>query len=186
MKKFILFILPLLLIFTMLMAGCGGTQAPASIVIEETATILPIIPTSTIAITTTPDLCAPDSIQAEVDKVHRHMREFDDASILASSMPRDQLGNSIADLQRIRREAEDEVVPACLGTLRSYQIQHMNSVIDTLLAFVRGNMDQAVLNQGIALAGQQHDQYVLELARLLGLTPVAGTAVAIPSATSTP
>jgi len=184
MKKIILFILPSVLILTMLMAGCGGTQQPpTSIATEEPA--MPT-PTGTIAITTTPDLCASDNIQAEVDKVHRHMREFDDASRLASAMPRDQLGSSIADLQRIRREAEDEVVPACLGNLRSYQIQHMNSVIDTLLAFVRGNSDQAVLNQAIALAGQQHDQYILELARLLGLTPVAGTAVVVPSATPTP
>jgi len=105
---------------------------------------------------------------------------------LASSVPRDQLSSSIADLQRIRREAEDETVPTCLGNLKSYQIQHMNSVIETLLAFVRGNSDQALLNQAIALAGQQHDQYILELARLLGITPVAGTAVVVPSATPTP
>jgi len=101
-------------------------------------------------------------------------------------MPRDQLSTSIADLQRIRREAEDETVPACLENLRNFQIQHMNSVIETLLAFVRGNSDQAILNQAIALAGQQHDQYILELARLLGITPVPGTAVAVPSATPTP
>ena len=184
MKKIILFILPSMFILTILMAGCSANQQPpTSIVSQESATP---VPTSTIAITTTPDLCAADHIKAEVDRVHRHMREFDDASILASSMPRDQLSTSIADLQRIRREAEDETVPACLENLRNFQIQHMNSVIETLLAFVRGNSDQAVLNQAIALAGQQHDQYILELARLLGLTPVPGTAVAVPSATPTP
>ena len=182
MKKIIL---PSIFIITMLIAGCGvNQQPPPSVIPEETATP---VPTSTIiAITTTADLCAADHIKAEVDKVHRHMREFDDASILASSMPRDQLSTSIADLQRIRREAEDETVPACLENLRNFQIQHMNSVIETLLAFVRGNSDQAVLNQAIALAGQQHDQYILELARLLGITPVPGTAVAVPSATPTP
>ena len=184
MKKIILFIIPSIFILTMLMAGCGAIQQPpTAIVSEESATT---VPTSTIAITTTSDLCAADHIKAEVDRVHRHMREFDDASILASSMPRDQLSTSIADLQRIRREAEDETVPACLENLRNFQIQHMNSVIETLLAFVRGNSDQAVLNQAIALAGQQHDQYILELARLLGITPVPGTAVAVPSATPTP
>src|SRR5687768_2344468 len=152
MKKIIL---PLIFILTMLIAGCGANQQPPpSTIPEETATP---VPTSTIAITTTVDLCAADHIKAEVDRVHRHMREFDDASILASSMPRDQLSTSIADLQRIRREAEDETVPACLENLRNFQIQHMNSVIETLLAFVRGNSDQAVLNQAIALAGQQHE-----------------------------
>ena len=184
MKKIILFILPSMFILAILLAGCGtNQQPPTSIVAEESATPLP---TGTTAVTTTPDLCAADHIKAEVDRVHRHMREFDDASILASSMPRDQLNTSIADLQRIRREAEDETVPACLENLRNFQIQHMNSVIETLLAFVRGNSDQAVLNQAIALAGQQHDQYILELARLLGITPVPGTAVAVPSATPTP
>ena len=186
MKKIIFFMLPSVLILAMLMAGCGGNQQPPTpIATEDPATPTPVS-TSTIAVTTTPDLCAADNIKAEVDKVHQHMREFDDASILASSMPRDQLGSSIADLQRIRREAEDETVPACLGNLKTYQIQHMNSVIETLLAFVRGNSAQEVLNQGIALAGQQHDQYVLELARLLGLTPVAGTSVVVPSVTPTP
>ena len=184
MKKIILIILPSVVILTMLVAGCGGNQQPPTpIATDETATP---IPTSTIAITTTPDLCAPESIRAEVDKVHRHMREFDDASKLTYSIPRDQLSSSIADLQRIRREAEDETIPACLGNLKSYQIQHMNSVIDTLLAFVRGSSDLTVLNQGMTLAGQQHDQYILEVARLLGITPVAGTAVVVPSATSTP
>ena len=183
MKNIVLFSLPSVIILTMFVAGCGSTQPPTAIVTDEPATPTP---TSTMVITMTPDLCAPESIQAEVNKVHRLMREFDDASKLTYSIPRDQLSSSIADLQRIRREAEDELVPACLGNLRSYQIQHMNLVIDTLLAFLRGSSDLAVLNQGVALAGQQHDQYVLELARLLGLTPVVGTAVVVPSATSTP
>ena len=183
MKKIIRFILPSVFILTMLMAGCGANQQPpTSVIPEETATP---VPTNTIAITTTPDLCAPDNIKAEVDKVHRHMREFNDASTLASSIPRDQLSTSIADLQRIRREAEDEIIPPCLFNLRKYEIDHMNAVIQTLIAFIQGS-DLAVLDQGRAVAGQQLDQYILELARLLGLTPVPGTAVAVPSATPTP
>ena len=113
------------------------------------------------------------------------MREFDDASILASNMPREQLSGSISDLQRIRREAEDEVIPACLTNLKTYQVQHMNSVISTLIAFM-GGADQKGLDQGIALARQQHDQYTLELARLLGLTVVAATAPPAPTETPTP
>jgi len=129
----------------------------------------------------TPDACSPGRIEDEVQKVHKHMREFDDASILASSTPREQLSGSIADLQRIRREAEDETIPACLTDLRTYQVEHMNSVINTLIAF-RGGADQKSLDQGIGLARQQHDQYTLELARLLGLTVVAATPP--PSATA--
>ena len=182
MKNIILFILPSTLILTILIAGCGNTQTPPATATKEPATLsVTLIPT----VSSTPDPCAPENIQAEVDKVHRHMREFDDASILASSTPRDQLNNSIADLQRIRRESEDEKIPACLQTLKQYQIQHMNSVIDTLIAFISGS-DQTVLDQGIAIARQQHDQYTLELARILGITVVPAATVVVPSQTPTP
>ncbi|HMD81414.1 MAG TPA: hypothetical protein VKE92_08925 [Anaerolineales bacterium] len=182
MKNLFLVILPSTLILTILMTGCGSAQTPLPTDTKEPATSTPIaIATQT----ATPDLCASENIQAEVDKIHRHMREFDDASILASSTPRDQLSSSIADLQRIRRVAEDEIIPPCLGDLKKYQIQHMNSVIETLLAFISGR-DQAVLDQGIAIARQQHDQYTLELARLLGITVVPATAINLPTQTPTP
>ena len=113
------------------------------------------------------------------------MREFDDAAILASNMPREQLSGSIADLQRIRREAEDEQTPGCLANLKAFQVQHMNSVITTLIAFMAGT-DQQSLDQGIAIARDQHDQYTLELARLLGLTVVPATAPVLPLETPTP
>jgi hypothetical protein len=181
MKKssFLICFTPALLL-SMLIVSCGGIQT-----LPATDTQEPDTPTSTSTITATPDLCATENLQASVDKVHRHMRQFDDASILASSTPRDQLSNSISDLQRIRREAEDEVIPACLQNLKSYQIQHMNSVINTLIAFLRGT-DQQVLDQGIAIARQQHDQYTLELARILGITIVPATAFIVPSETPTP
>ncbi|HXQ37795.1 MAG TPA: hypothetical protein VN843_27550 [Anaerolineales bacterium] len=178
MKRPMLFILPLTLILTMFMSSCGSVQTPAPTSTEEPAT-------STPTVTVTPDLCALANIQAEVDKVHRHMREFDDASILASSTPRDQLSGAIADLQRIRRAAEDEIIPPCLGDLKKYQIQHMNSVIDTLIAFLSGS-EQTILDQGIAIARQQHDQYTLELARILGITVVAATPAILPTQTPTP
>ena len=104
--------------------------------------------------------------------MHKIMREFDDAALLASNTPLDQLTPSIADLQRIRRSAEDQPTPACLNALKQYQLAHMNIVINTMLGFL-SNTEMEVLNQGIALARQQHDQYTLELANLLGLTVVA-------------
>lgn len=182
MKNLFLIIFPFTLILTLFVSGCGSAQPSISTdtVTEVTATSTPI-PSQT----ATPDLCAPENIQAEVDKVHRHMREFDDASILASSTPRDQLSTAIADLQRIRRAAEDEATVSCLENLKKFQIQHMNAVIDTLIAFLSGT-DQTVLDQGISNARQQHDQYTLELARILGITVVPATPAAIPSMTPTP
>lgn len=135
--------------------------------------------------TVTPDPCAPENIEAEVNKVHKFMREFDDASSLAASRPREQLPDAIAELQRIRREAEDQVTPHCLGDLKTYQISHMNSVINTLIAFMGGS-DQELVNQGIGLAREQHDQYTLELARLLGLTIEPATVIPLPTLTPSP
>ena len=176
-KNFLCIILPAL-ILTIGLAGCGGNPTPTS---AATPTQEPVSPT----VSETPGPCSPGQIEAEVQKVHSHMREFDDASILASNMPREQLSASIADLQRIRREAEDEPIPACLTDLKTYQVAHMNSVINTLVAFM-GGTDQQTLDQGIAIARQQHDQYTLELARLLGLTVVPATAISTPSETPTP
>jgi hypothetical protein len=171
MKKHLICIISIF-ILTIVLAGCGTLPATPSLSSESTST--PELPLTSPTTTLTPDPCSPGQIEAEVQKVHKHMREFDDASILASSTPRERLSDSIADLQRIRREAEDETIPACLTDLKKYQVDHMNSVISTLISFMSG-ADQQSLEQGIALARQQHDQYTLELARVLGLTVVPAT-----------
>jgi len=134
-------------------------------------------PTPAPTVTLTPDACAPENMKAEAQKVHRLMREFDDASVLASNTARTEISPAIAGLQRIRRDAEDLVVPECLVQLKNYQLSHMNLVINTLLAFM-GGAEEKVTSQGIALARQQHDAYMLELARVLGLTIVAPTQTA--------
>jgi hypothetical protein len=110
------------------------------------------------------------------------MREFDDASMLAANEPREQLSDAIANLQRIRRESEDQPIPACLATLKTYQIAHMNTVINTLIAFMGGS-DQDIVNQGSNTARAQHDMYTMELARVMGITPVPIESLITPSAT---
>src|SRR6266498_4641615 len=198
MKRNCLHAILTVLILTLLLSSCGNKLTPAPAV---TQTQEPASPTLTTTPETTPDPCLPPQIEAEVQKVQRHMREFDDASTLASSVGQAQLNESIADLQRIRREAEDEQVPACLTDLRKYQIEHMNSVISTLIAFMRSrdplamdcvdiqsNTEEAAVCNSIALARQQHDQYLLELARVLGLTvvPAGESTAGTPSETPAP
>lgn len=111
------------------------------------------------------------------------MREFDDASLLAANTTKDQLLPAISNLQRIRREAQDLTVPSCLANLYKLELQHMDTVITTLISFM-GGADQANLNKGIDLARQQHNAYTLELSRLLGLTMVAPTAAPTQAGTS--
>lgn len=194
MKKDLVYAVSILFL-VILLAGCGG--APVNLSEGNTGQTTPSTPeavsklssstTAAPATSPTTDPCSTQQIEAEVQKVHRHMREFDDASLLASNMPREQLSEPIANLQRIRRETEDEQIPACLTNLKKYEVDHMNTVINTLVAFM-GGTSRETLEQGIAIARQQHDQYTLELARLLGLTIVAATPPAgtQPSMTATP
>ena len=188
MKKHSQLIVGLALTLVVFLSACGtnvptanSTQNP---VVNDTpnSAVSDTPAVQSVPATNTPDPCAPENIEAEVQKVHKFMREFDDASSLAASRPREELANAISDLQRIRREAEDQFIPPCVGDLKTYQISHMNSVINTLIAFMGGS-DQQVVDQGIALARQQHDQYTLELARLLGLTIEAATVVPVETAT---
>jgi hypothetical protein len=191
-----------ILILVIVLSGCGGNVPATSTdaIVSTAASTEESVSTEAASASTTPDLCISPQIEAEAQRVHKHMREFDDASTLASSVPQAQLNISIADLQRIRREAEDEEVPPCLADLKSYQLNHMNSVINTLLAFLRSrdplaidcadiqaNTEEQTVCQNIAFARQQHDQYLVELARLLGLTVVPATAgPTVPAETPTP
>ena len=104
-----------------------------------------------------------------IEPINDLMREFDDASQLAANLPAQQLPEVISNLQRIRRDAEDAQIPACLGTLKTHQLNHMNLMIQTLLAFV-GGADQQALTSGLERARQEHDLYSLEIVQLLGIT----------------
>jgi predicted component of type VI protein secretion system len=110
------------------------------------------------------------------------MREFDDSSKLATNLSREKLPEMISEMQRIRRAAEDQEIPACLSTLKVHQIAHMNTVINTLIAFLGGAQPETLTN-GITRAGQEHDLYTLEVARLLGI-PLSSTVT--PAATISP
>lgn len=183
------------IILTLLLSACGNTATPS----PEPVSTPTDAPMPTVAASPTLDPCAEEYIKAEVDKVHRHMREFDDASTLAASMPREQLGGSIAELQRIRRAAEDEQIPDCLKTLKDHQIQHMNSVISTLIAFMsiadplaldctnpNRSAETDAICQNIAFARDEHDRYTLELAEILGIPIVTAQPEQNPSPTPSP
>lgn len=150
-------------ISVLILSACGNqdavSTAPATIAITSTAT---------------PDPCSSENMEASIKSVNDLQREFDDASLLASNVAREQLSALITEMQRIRRAAEDQSVPSCLGTLKSLQLAHMKTVIDTMIAFISG-ADTATLNNGIAQASREHDLYTLEIARLLGVNLIPAT-----------
>ena len=165
MQPHINLVLSILLCFSITLTACGSQPT-------EIATLTP-------SASATPDLCEPEAIKGEIEKVNRLMREFDDAALLAQNTRRDELRPAIAELQRVRRDAEDQAVPPCLSDLKKYQITYMNLVIATLTVLMGASDVQAVqqtLNEGINRARQLHDQYTLEIARLLGITLVPVTA----------
>lgn len=155
--------LSLFISLTIFLAACGSEEP---VHVTET----PILATST------PDLCSEANLPDEVAKVNKLMREFDDYSALASNTPQQQLVVIIPELQRILRDAEDQVVPACLAGLKELQINHMSVVVQTLIAFM-GSSDVNLVNEGINKARELHAQYDIEMARLLGITLTVSTPV---------
>jgi hypothetical protein len=152
-----------------------------------TAAAVPAVPTAAVSLAppATSYMCATELIRGDVDKVHAVMLEFYDASALASTTQADQLVDVIPSLQEIRRRADALKVSPCLKVLRSFQVSHMNIVINTLLAFM-SQSDQSVLIEGIIQARLLNEEYKKEKARLLGETYVPPpTATPAPAATGT-
>jgi len=162
MKNFVLYGFLSLVLFA---SACGGQPAATQ---AETA-----VPLTT---SLEEDSCSPQNLPVTVQPLNDLMREFEGASQLASNSAAQQLPQVISDLQRIRRSAEDVQIPACLTTLKTHQLNHMNLMIQTLLAFV-GGATQEELTNGLEMARQEHDLYSLEIVRLLGVTlaPITAT-----------
>ena len=149
----------LLCLFILILSACGRETAPASNIA-----------------TASDDPCASQNLPGTVRGINDLMREFDDTSAQVAGISIQDIPQVIAELQRIRREAEDLRIPPCLGTLKTHQLNHMNLTIQALLAFV-GGADQQTLNDGLEQARQEHELYALEMVRLLGITlaPITAT-----------
>lgn len=156
------FITILFIVLSLTLVACGGS--------ENISTTQTLIPEATPEITLTPDPCVAPTLNDEVTKVNKLMREFDDYSTLASNTPQTQLVVVIPELQRVLRETEDQVVPVCLENLKRLQLQHMEVVVQTLLAFMGESINVELVNAGIAQARELRQQYDVEMARLLGIT----------------
>jgi hypothetical protein len=165
--------------------------APATSAQSATSTSLP---------TATPDPCAQQNIQSTLIEFDKLSREFSDSFALAQNTGAAQLAPIISELQRIRREAEDYVIPPCLTKLKEYQLGFMYSSIDAFMMMYSNFANVAMqdlsnpnykpvidlVNQRLAQANDYRNKYQIEGARLLGITLPAPTATVIPSETPTP
>ena len=165
--------------FIFLIAGCFLSLAACS-AFKPAATATPSV---------TPDPCSSKNLPATLTPMNNLMRQFYDYAELANNTPQSQLVQVIPPLQAILRAAEDQAVPSCLKDIKGYQLQYMNTTIQTLLAF-ESNAKPDVLSAGRAQAHQYHNQYTIGLARLLGLTvvvaPTATAGAQAPQPTGTP
>lgn len=186
----IIIFLSLALVLSVVYGATGIPKAASS------PTVTVVIPTNTSPPTTTPDVCSPENVKVQVERVHLLMREFDDTSLLVqTTLLQASTVALVQDLQKIKRTAEDQQVPACLNDLKEYELAFMNSMLETFtaaLAFLNAygpNGDQAALDaliQPLVTQALVHlQQYGNEYARLLGLTPVPVSTLS-PEGTFTP
>ncbi|MCL5429433.1 MAG: hypothetical protein M1347_06515 [Chloroflexi bacterium] len=169
-----------------LLPASGLLPAPPSATAANTKTPAP---------TQTPDECDPSIIQTTALDFNGIAREFDDYTAIAENIPVQDLADPIAELQRIRRSSENFQVPGCLATLKEFQLTYMNTYINAVLTLFSINTDQTLteeeftqvsisVNQQISLAFQYHEQYLDEMARIMGVTRVPSPTV--PSGTLDP
>lgn len=152
--------------------------------------------TSTPSTTPTVDACAPQNVQPVALEFNAFAREFDDYSAIAENTPSQNLAEPIAELQRIRRNSESFETPVCLAALKELQLGYMNSFINALITLfsIETNREQMTqeqfneivfsVNRLIAQALQYHEQYLDEMARIMGVTRVPSPTV--PSGTLDP
>ena len=149
------------------------TTVAASWTATPTSTPTPTFtPTSTETQTPTPtpDPCLPENLPDVVNEIHELQLRFESRSTIAANVQQEQLPDEITELQELLQIAMEQDTPPCLETLRDHQLKHMNFVIDTLSAFAQG-ADQQTVEAGIDNARREHDEYTLELDRLLGTNP---------------
>jgi hypothetical protein len=169
MKNKIYISLLFLLMFSL--AACNSTPA------EPTQTPTP-------AASATLDYCSPTNMRIGASKVNELTRAFDDYSKLASNVNQTQLLQLIPSMQAVSRQAETQTVPVCLKNMKLLQLNYMNTVVNTLIAFM-GNSKSSQISAGIAQSRTLHQQYDLEYARLLGIT-LAPTVTITPGPSPTP
>ena len=196
MRRTIIFVLAMAV--SAAVSSCGDLMESSGLAAPSSLPSTTNIPSSTASFTVTPsvtatlDPCSTRSLPDSIKPINELMRQFDDYATLARTTPSSQLVQVIPPMQNIRRNTEDLAAPACLQQLKSYETSYMDTFLQTMLVFesTAGNpvvmMTPAIpqaIRAGIAQAQKYHDQYMAEMARLLGVTlapsptPLIGTPI---------
>jgi hypothetical protein len=159
------------------LTACGTSPTIPSNQGSPAATASPTIET-----TPTRDPCGLENIAEVVKPINDVMLQFDDYATLAQYADKSQLPLIIPNMQTIRRVSRSRTPPMCLAELQRLQVAYMDAALLTLLEFEKPDPGAGPIATGIAQAQYLHQEYTLELARLLGvtITPPAPTAIATP------
>ncbi len=174
-----------LLVAVLLLAACAApTPAPPSASPQPpTSTSLP--PAST----ATADLCSPQLLPVELNKITVLTAQFDDITYMAQSTPTEQLAAVILKLQEIRFDAQQQSAPICLQTLKQRQLDFMGAVTETMINFMGGETGPSIQDK-IDASRLVRQDYDAELANLTGVeyaTPTPQpTMPARPTSTAAP
>lgn len=139
--------------------------------------------------------CTPTSLPDAFYALDGALREFDDALQLAINVPRELVVGQVEQLQRVRREVEAHVVPACLDAYKTSLVSYMNRVVELLIAFVAGatpeqvslglagttDLRQAVYNEFALVAGASPTPYPTPMP-IMEATPAAGVGIPVTGA----
>ncbi len=115
--------------------------------------------------TPTPDPCSAGEIERYLDAIRDVSRRFDDAVALANTTPRGSLPPVIADLQEIRRDAEDLDVPGCADKAKNALVRYMDGIVDAFLLFL-GNRPDSDVNEAFTEATDLLDAYLEAIAEV--------------------
>ena len=115
------------------------------------------------------DPCSTENISNTVRLVNDTMRQFDDYALLAANIVQSQIVLVIPPMQEIRRDAEDQEVPSCLTELKRLELLFMDTTLQALMAF-QSSTNVETLTTAILASRQYHEQYTIELARVMGVT----------------
>lgn len=167
----------LILILSLIFGASGFTPSAST----DTPAPTLSLPTNTPVPTNTPDICSSENLATQVERLHALTREFDDTFGLAQTLRLEDAVPLVQDMQRVKRNAEDQTVPACLSKLKEYQLLYMNSGIEVFatvysITSSNPNISQDQLNSITVPLLEQvlgaAKLYVDEQAKLMGWTPV--------------
>lgn len=163
----------------------GLAVALMAIAVACTATppTVPDVPAATrTPAPTTPPSCKTSDGREVVDTMQQYARAWDDAVAVAGSTPRIGLAQPIAELQRIRREVQQQQWPVCARRAQQLLVEAMSAYIDGMVGFMGQRSGYEV---DLARGGDILYQYRSEVASMTGgPTPIPrptenATAVAV-------